>query len=63
MKRTIGTIARTALAAIAMQAGTACGEAVKETVEINDGKYVLTVNLDSGAGLNMTTKAALDEAG
>ena len=50
MKRTIGTIARTALAAIAMQAGTACGEAVRETVEINDGKYVLAISDGMGSG-------------
>lgn len=50
-----------AAAVIALQTGTACSEAAKDTADINDGKYVLTVNLDSG--LSMTTRAALNKAG
>lgn len=51
------------MAVIALQAGIACSETERETVEINDGKVVLTVNLDSGTDLSMTTKATLDTDG
>ncbi|MGN1233851.1 MAG: fimbrial protein [Candidatus Cryptobacteroides sp.] len=63
MKKTIIYFARTAFVAIALLAGTSCSETEKETAGINDGKVVLTVNLDSGSDLSMTTRASLDAAG
>ena len=49
MKKTIIYFARTAFVAVALLAGTSCSETEKETAVINDGKVVLTVNLDSGS--------------
>lgn len=63
MKKTIIYFARTAFVAVALLAGTSCNITEKETAEINDGKVVLTVNLDSGTDLSMTTRASLDAAG
>ena len=61
MKKTIIYFARTAFVAVALLAGTSCSETEKETAVINDGKVVLTVNLDSG--ISMTTRAALNTEG
>lgn len=61
MKKTIGIIAMGATAVIALQSGISCSKAENDTADFNDGKYTLTINLDSG--LSMTTRAALNKAG